>query len=824
MKNKVSLLLILAVTVSLIFAGLPGTAARAATTTVQSVGVTSTPPTAIDNDFTRIDNAIHSAVDGDVIKLVGTFDFSEPFAQAAWALGHDGITGTNDDYEVDVPANLDGITLTADYLGAATIQGPGDVPTIDLEGFLQFYNSGTNQNWTISNLRILDFDLGIGLFCCNSSPGTAFNGFTITKNYIRVATDLKGGPLSSDPESLQNIGIHLAYGNNETISYNTIDLPGNGVSDAAATPVNYWLYSATVGLQSNTHGGTSYDGLLIDHNVVRVLHTQNSPAERIRGIWENGHAHLSDITVSNNQFINLGAGNDPSLNNQQAFRVTSHSSATTTVNYTGNSASGANVGFYWLSATTTHPVIFSHNTVSDAMIGMRLETGGKATFNHNVITNSGAMSGLGTGIYIPATAAATIGTSAGSTRISGFATGVDVNGGSATINYSELSGNGVGLLVQSTGTATAHYSNISGNTTYGVNNTSGVVVDATYNYWGSVNGACKPADQPACTSLGDKISIDVNAEPYGLALIDSVTASTHEIGETGTLDTNITANGVYGMQFQVNHDAGVVSFLSGVHTDVGSWFWDLVLENFAAVAGGTRLSGSMQGPVHVTGADLSGQSVATWTYTCNSVGASALVYDTTPGTGTYLSDVNGFEIPAAMVGDSITCVLATSQVDGYVGLQGRLKGAADPRGWYNAVVTMTCTAGACLGEAPYTLVTDLNGYYLQDKSTAGSGVANGTYAVTITRRGYLPATKTGIVISGDTTLTPAGSPQIPTLSGGDINGDSSVGVTDLTSVGGSFGAAITPDTGPDINGDGYVNVFDLVMVGGNFDKTASVWP
>lgn len=72
-----------------------------------------------------------------------------------------GTGHTGDDYTVDVPAGLNNVTLTADSLGAATIQGPGDLPSVNLETFLQF-NGGTNQNWTISNLRIVDFDLSMG--------------------------------------------------------------------------------------------------------------------------------------------------------------------------------------------------------------------------------------------------------------------------------------------------------------------------------------------------------------------------------------------------------------------------------------------------------------------------------------------------------------------------------------------------------------------------------------------------------------------------------------------------------------------------------------
>lgn len=321
---------------------------RAATVVVQSVGVSHITPTPIDNDFTRIDNAIHAAANGDVIQLQGTFDFRETNAAASWALGHDGLTGTTDDYTVDVPANLNNVTLTAASLGAATIQGPGDMPTINLEAFLQF-DGGPNQNWTISNLRIVDFDLSIGFF--NGAGGTtAFNNTTITHNYIRIATDLNAVAAPADVN--QNIGLHFSFGTNQKITFNTFDVPGDGVSDPSA-PSDWWTYgvagganfSSNVVMQSNTSGGNVYEGLLIDHNIVQVLNAQSAQPARIIGFWENGHAHNSNITVSNNQFVNMAAGNDPTLNRQIAFRPSSHSSATTQVTYANNTVRGAGLAF-----------------------------------------------------------------------------------------------------------------------------------------------------------------------------------------------------------------------------------------------------------------------------------------------------------------------------------------------------------------------------------------------------------------------------------------------------------------------------------------------
>ncbi len=44
-----------------------------------------------------------------------------------------------------------------------TIQGPGDLAAVNLEEVVVF-DGGDNQNWTISNIRLLDFDLSIAMF------------------------------------------------------------------------------------------------------------------------------------------------------------------------------------------------------------------------------------------------------------------------------------------------------------------------------------------------------------------------------------------------------------------------------------------------------------------------------------------------------------------------------------------------------------------------------------------------------------------------------------------------------------------------------------
>lgn len=335
---------------------------------------------AANNDFRRIQNATNAAMSGDTIMLSGTFDFTQPFAAAAWALGNDNTSGTADDYSVYVPGGVDNVTITASSLGAATIQGPGDLAAVNLEGVFVF-DGGPNQGWTISNLQFKDFDLSIAFF---ATAAADFNNTKLINNYIKIAQDLNATVAPADVN--QNIGIHFSFGTNQMISGNTIEFDGDGVSDSAMGN-----FSTQVGMQSNTSGGNAYDGLQITNNTLRVLHAQSADPEVILGIWDNCHAHTSNITISGNQFINLAAGNNPATNLQRAFRVTSHSSATTTVKYQSNSISGANIGFQWIAGSNfsgNQPVQVISNNILNNGTGVLVQSNGSATLSFNRIVGN----------------------------------------------------------------------------------------------------------------------------------------------------------------------------------------------------------------------------------------------------------------------------------------------------------------------------------------------------------------------------------------------------------------------------------------------------
>jgi hypothetical protein len=422
-----------------------------------------------DNDYLRIKNAVEAAGDGWSIILTGTFDWTQMNAAASWALGNDGVASTADDYTITVPVDLNGVTFTSSGgLGSAEIQGPGDLMGVNLEGVLIF-DGGDNQGWTISDLRFLDFDLSIGFF--NGAGGSdAFNNTTITNNYIRVPADLNTTAAPADPN--QNIGIHYSFGTNQTISNNTIELVGNGVSDGTTS------FSSSVGMQSNTSGSNVYDGLVIDNNTINVTGALAASQATFLGIWENAHAHSSEITVSNNDFFNL-TGNNSATNLMRAFRVTSHSSSSTTVAYTGNTADGANIGFQWLAGSNfagNEAVELTGNTLTNVHTGVLVQSNGVALLSDNSLTGNGAAFSIG--VDVTAGSIVTIDDSVGDNDITGFDTGIrsagtltvegndnsinnnasvgiDVTGGMATITGNNIHDNGIGVrLSNATGDLT----------------------------------------------------------------------------------------------------------------------------------------------------------------------------------------------------------------------------------------------------------------------------------------------------------------------------------------------------------------------------------
>jgi hypothetical protein len=559
---------------------------------------------AADNDYTRLANAIGCAQNGQTITLSGTFDWTKPLAAAAWAKGNDGAAGTADDYTITAPANVSGVTVTAASLGSATVQGPGSLtnsgtPTLS-PGFLAF-NGGPDQNWTLSNLQVFDFNTAVN-FVGGAGPQTLFKGTTITNNHIRVPAPLN--QTLAPQANPTNVGIHYSFGANQTISNNQIDLNGGAASDTAGG------HPATeIGILSNTGGGNSYDGLRVTGNTVNVLHAQASDPEHVFGIWENGGTNSASVTVSGNHFVNLAAGNSPAANAQVAFQLTSASGATATVLYQNNQVAGAHVGFRYFPTydnTGTQPVRLVGNTLTNVFNAFDFANGAR-TVNYlsgNTATGTG---GAGTGIAVGSGVVLTTDGASGTNSLSGFATGVDVAGGTATLRQNTLTGDGTGVHVGSGGQLTTAANNfIRNNTGAGVSvaagagtvgaitnndlsgnavavaNASAALLDASANWWG---GNTRAAVQAAITGA-------VDYTPFLDNGTDTAPGTPGFQGDFSTLDVDAQSpqSGAVGRIQEGVNDAtsnGTVNVLAGTYAENVSITKNLTL---AGAAGTTPTS------------------------------------------------------------------------------------------------------------------------------------------------------------------------------------------------------------------------------------------
>ncbi len=352
---------------------------------IESVSQSGDMPSVADNDYTRINSVLVTAQPGDVIMLAGTFDWNESNAFASWARGSDDTASTDDDFSILLPEGIEGFTLTAASLGDAVIQGPGDLAGTDLEGFL-VVSSADNQNIEISNLVIENFDLGIGFFFSGGGVNV-YDNTRIINNRILMATDIAGSSVAG--EGFQNIGIHFAFGDNQLISGNLIEIPGDGLSNRPN------LTSASVAMQSNT-SGNAYEGLVIEDNIVRVLNAQSADPEFVLGIWENSNTFSSNVMVRNNRFENISPQNDSALNMQSGFRITSQTTPMTGAGamMRGNFVDGANVGYEWLPGRfganfeARGPLPFIANTAINTSVGVRLDSNGSAVMSCNRFSNN----------------------------------------------------------------------------------------------------------------------------------------------------------------------------------------------------------------------------------------------------------------------------------------------------------------------------------------------------------------------------------------------------------------------------------------------------
>ena len=671
-------------------------------------------PTATDNDYTVINNAVQFVAQGGTITLSGNFDWTEPNAAASWALGSDGQPGTGDEYTILAPNNLNGVTITAASLGDATIQGPGDLPDLSLEGVFQFFN-GTNQNWTISNLRFLDFDNSIG-FYFNGGGTNVYDGTQILNNYIRMPQDLNATVAPAD--DFQNIGLHYSFGNNILISGNTFDVPGDSISDSATGN-----FATNVVMQSNTSGG-AYEGLQITNNTINVLNAPNADPEVIIGIWENGHAHTKNITVSGNQFLNQAAGNSAAANLQRGFRITSQSSANSTIQYVNNRVEGANIGFQWLAGQTDlagrQPVLLTSNLILNNATGVRVDSNGSANLSFNrIVGNSTA------GVENATTGAVTAennwwgcnyGPGAGGAGCVGTA-----NGTLGTVDADpwlilDTSASPNTLSIGDTSTVTSRLTqNSNGDDTSGL----GSVPDTTPATFVGMNGTVSP---PNDTTDSGVVMTTFTATTFGMGGVDTtidgqtvnapinVNGPCNEVSiPTGTTITtnsqftvpinvdDTTGRNILSYDFTLNYDPAVVTFISASTAGTLSSGWTITTNN----SGGTLVvSGFNTSPLSGAGVLLNLNFIATGG----------------------INSTSGLNFAAFQFNEGIPCVNTTN--GDVTVISGTVSGTVNYANAQSGTVPVPLTTIDAAGSIPLSTMTDSNGDY------SLSGFGPGAYTIT----------------------------------------------------------------------------------------------
>jgi parallel beta-helix repeat protein len=92
--------------------------------------------------------------------------------------------------------------------------------------------------------------------------------------------------------------------------------------------------------------------------------------------------------------------------------------------------------------------------------------------------------------------------------------GLFVTGFSSPLVFNNtISDNDIGIRLSGHAAGFFRGNTISGNTSFGVNNLTGNVIDAEYNYWGDPNGPYDPFGGPSSGS-GDEVSANVDYDPW----------------------------------------------------------------------------------------------------------------------------------------------------------------------------------------------------------------------------------------------------------------------------------------------------------------------
>jgi hypothetical protein len=270
--------------------------------------------------------------------------------------------------------------------------------------------------------------------------------------------------------------------------------------------------------------------------------------------------------------------------------------------------------------------------------------------------------------------------------------------------------------------------------------------------------------------VGGALAVDQAAPAVGVLRLDPSPA----VGVTGgEVDVSVITEGVsdvYGIEFTLDFDAGVLNVIdanpgaSGVQITPGSCpAPDFVASNWADNAGGNiGYAATQLNPTPPCG----GGEAAVITFRCLP-GMVEKVTTTVTILSSVVSDPDGTAIPHDPINGTVECEANIFFIDGEVALQSW----PDPTG---AQVVLRDSAGAVV-EGPINVESD--GLF------QFQGLVGNVYSVEASYPRYLSAVATGIT-SG--TVGEHVNLGMTTLRAGDINGDGVINILDISGVAGNF--------------------------------------
>lgn len=160
----------------------------------------------------------------------------------------------------------------------------------------------------------------------------------------------------------------------------------------------------------------------------------------------------------------------------------------------------------WESSPAIQNCTFNHS----AHHGLQA-AGSQVTIQDSIFAHNGGNGFNDCGLYVDAGSRIT---ATNSTFDNNAHYGLWIRDGGGSLNCSVVAENGVAgiYLSGSNGGFTTLSSAIHGNTTYGLNNATGVVAEARFNWWGDLSGPFHLTRNPI--GLGDPVSDNVNFEPW----------------------------------------------------------------------------------------------------------------------------------------------------------------------------------------------------------------------------------------------------------------------------------------------------------------------